>query len=1023
MEATTKTPGFYVAHHPWLDNEHRANALFKVGHTGDLRRRLDDDAYVTCFPPGWKFVYTFETRNKLDAHRLETGVLDCAASRRIQRPNKTYTELVHLARGEIVLLAEEIARRLGIRGVPRESPTYTACKPLAADKSAAKSTATSKSVLTSREKSDLSELVVPAAELAADLANQNHDLDDLVDDLLDGFPAITMEVPPRPVSAPVPRKTAEDYLREARAALAQKVDVDTVNVVNEVNGVDTDALDDLMGDDVDFVDGVSVVDGVNGGDPPYEVRKAALEDRAYQAEATKACLEELQRSQGRAILQMACRCGKTKVAHGVICDYLRRGQRPRVLYLVPGLALLRQTAQKLDCYGFDNAEVLLVGSDDRPVPDLMSLRPCAFQSVPAGTTDPAAISDVCSQTSGRPLLVVSTYQSSPLLPDCFDLTVFDESHRVCGERRIRPFTHVLLNHTGEGHRLYMTATPRYDATLSMKDSKLFGGVAYAYHMRQGIDAGHVNDFSLELVGRAASGDAPSSALGGPPNGPPNNEATPEQIVAAMGTLNESCGGVGKLLVFCRSIRHATELCEQVSAQVDAVVCLSAHSRMPRENIAANLSRFCAADTAAILFNCRLFQEGVEIPPLNGIFFASPRHSPRDIIQSLCRPLNVMPGKPPSKVFIPIAVDPGAAPDDAQNLERFASIIPYFDALVAEDPLLYEHLLDPRGTEYALRWVNSAVCGATGAAIRYEPDKLLSAARRSVRRGGNGKTERLLRAARIPWEIGFAELQRVVTECGRYPKTTDCFMYGDAKVNFGQFYRYARDSYSKWKEGKPQTLEPHQLYALEALPGWTPYGIEGPYPWRETLDFLERWLQENDGVPPMVEINKGGYVGLEATGMERLSGTLTCINQSDGRDRKGAVKRPGSGLTLDAQKQKELDDLCARWGLRWRKERHPPPEGAPEGSVGSLKENDKGEYIGERTFVQEAFARFKAEWAKTKDAEPSEYVQTWFPGYPLKHQRQERGDVWARRKEVIPPRWRGRGKAAKTEFDATKSVFL
>lgn len=989
---TNALAGFYVAHHPWLDAERGANALFKVGHTGNLRRRLGDDAYVTCFPPGWKFVYTFETSSKMDAHRLETGVLECATKRRIQRPNHTYSELVHLSRGEIILLAEEIARRLDIQGTPREFPAYEpAQSTLPTSTSTTKTPLEAKSVLSLEEKSMLGELLVPAPP---------HDLDDLVDELVEGFTVTTLPLDNKSLDKTPPRKTAEDYLREAREALAQK-HVDTV--VDEVlssDNTNTDDFDELLGDEI--LENVA---------PYLEVPRATLEDRAYQLEATKACLEELERSKGRAILQMACRCGKTKVAHGVICDYLRRGQRPRVLYLVPGLALLRQTAQKLDCYGFDDAELLLVGSDDRPITNLVSLRSCAFQGSPAGTTDPDAIRDVCERTTGRPLLVVSTYQSSPLLPDCFDLTVFDESHRACGERRIRPFTHVLLNHTGAGHRLYMTATPRYDATLSMKDRDLFGGVAYAYHMRQGIDAGYVNDFSLELVGREVA-DEQKAAL--------KNEATPEQIVAAMESLNESCGGAGKLLVFCRSIGHATELCEQVSAQMDGTMCLTAHSRMSRESIAVNLSHFCAAGAAAILFNCRLFQEGVEIPPLNGIFFASPRHSPRDIIQSLCRPLNVRPGKPPSKVFIPVAVDPAAAPDDAKNLERFASIIPYFDALVAEDPLLYEHLLDPRGTEYALRWVDSAVSGAT---IRYEPEKLLAAARRSVRRGGAGKTERLLRAARIPWEIGFAELQRIVVECGRYPKTTDCFMYGDAKVNFGQFYRYARESYSKWKEGKPQPLEPHQLRALESLPGWTLYGIEGPYPWRETLDFLEEWLRENDGAAPMVEINKGGYVGLEATPMERLSGTLTCINQSDGRDRKGAVKRPGSGFTLDAQKQKDLDELCARWGLRWRKERHPPPEGAPEGSVGSLKENDKGEYIGEKTFIQEAYARFKAEWAKSKDGDVSEYIQTWFPEFPTKHQRQERTDVWARRKEVVPPRWRGRGRVAKTEFDATKSVFM
>ena len=48
---TNAVPGFYIAHHRWLDAEYGPDALYKVGHTGDLRRRLTNDAYVTCFTP------------------------------------------------------------------------------------------------------------------------------------------------------------------------------------------------------------------------------------------------------------------------------------------------------------------------------------------------------------------------------------------------------------------------------------------------------------------------------------------------------------------------------------------------------------------------------------------------------------------------------------------------------------------------------------------------------------------------------------------------------------------------------------------------------------------------------------------------------------------------------------------------------------------------------------------------------------------------------------------------------------
>jgi superfamily II DNA or RNA helicase len=792
--------------------------------------------------------------------------------------------------------------------------------------------------------------------------------------------------PPLPVRAPtaaaraveVPLLSADELSmilpltmrreREPPEVAAARVDGGAEAVDSVVNALSALSLDeDETGELLELPDDL-------GGPAPAV---SPLEDRPYQTEAIAACLRELAASR-KTILQMACRCGKTKVAHGVIAKYFLRGAAEcRVLFLVPGLALLRQTAAKLDSYGLE-AQALFVGSDQTAYPPLRALRASEGGLTP--TTDPALIARVCG--GAAPLLVVSTYQSSPLLLDCFDLIIFDEAHRACGDAKHRPFTKVLLDFE-RGARLYMTATPRYDGAISMKDRALFGGEAYAYPLRRGIDSGYVNGFELLLMG------------GG---------SVAEQVAAAMGKVD-------KLLVFCRSIRHAVELAGEVRALGGGHDVLSAHSRMSGPEVGAALARFGAEGSRAVLTNCRLFQEGVEIPLLNAVFFAAPRHTPRDIIQSLCRPLNRFPGKPVSKVFLPVPYNDQHPPEAAENMGRFCSILPFFDALMAEDPLLYEHLLDPAETSYPLGWISSAAqtADASDAGIRYSPERLLAAVRLAVRRGSaNPKAgERLLRAAKIPWDIGSTELQRIVLECKRYPKTTDAFAYGDATVNYGLYYRYVRDSYAKHLAGEEQPLEPYQLRFLEGLPGWDPYGAQGPYPWKETLATLEGWLAANGGVPPMVDINCGGWVGLDATPLERLSGTLTCCNQGDGRDRKDGkgAPVPGSGLSLAMDKQKDLDELCARWGLRWRKERLSPLPEAPEGSAGSLLVDAKGNYTGKRTFIQLAFDRFKAH--VKRHGPQDEHVQTHFPGWPLKHKRQELPEVWARKKEVCPPRWRGR----------------
>ncbi len=165
-----------------------------------------------------------------------------------------------------------------------------------------------------------------------------------------------------------------------------------------------------------------------------------------------------------------------------------------------------------------------------------------------------------------------------------------------------------------------------------------------------------------------------------------------------------------------------------------------------------------------------------------------------------------------------------------------------------------------------------------------------------------------------------------------------------------------------------------------------------------MAFLEQWLSEHDGVPPMVEINKGGFVGLDASAIERLSGCLTCINQGDGRDRANS-KKVGSGFTVDKKRQDDLDRICAKYGLRWRKERD---------ADGALVEG------GQPSFIQEAYSRFKDYYSAFKAGKnDGSYINTWFSGYPLKHARQQKLGT---PKDVLPPRWKT-GRRAKKEINA------
>lgn len=256
------TPGFYVAHHRWLDADHGPDTLYKVGHTGDLRRRLNDDAYVTCFPPGFSFVYTVETRSKDEAHRLETGVLHCAAARRIERDSGPPSELVRMSRREIVDLALHVTDQLKITGtVCKDNPTYPR-PPLRRANTTGDSGSAGLQVMTTGDLESLRGFVIPPPQT----------LDDDVDDILGNFALEPSATPPVPQvretqASPQIRKTAEDYLREARV----QVSVDEIVVDAE----DEDFADAFIlggGEIADLCSDFDALNIINGASPSYSPR-------------------------------------------------------------------------------------------------------------------------------------------------------------------------------------------------------------------------------------------------------------------------------------------------------------------------------------------------------------------------------------------------------------------------------------------------------------------------------------------------------------------------------------------------------------------------------------------------------------------------------------------------------------------------------------------------------------------------------------------------------------------------------
>ncbi len=960
-----KQCAFYCAEHPWTARE----GLLKVGFTANAGRRLFDDCYTTCFDGPWKYLFTLETATSEEAHRIEQGVLHALRFYRLAP-----RELVRLAAESVQRVALAVAATLGVTVNLRVCPAYPPAPAARRETEKAGCRAEDSEGAARDHAATLAAVehhTLPALCAEHETTVEDGALDGLVDELL-GW---TLDEPrldeprldePR-MDAPESEAPPKSWLAGLLSAGANKISAAFTGARAGSPEVKAPGAEEALFDELEeFVMVEALGDACSAAPFDYRAPPAPLQLRDYQVVATINCAQEL-RATGKCILSMACRTGKTGVAFEIMRNLLEpmssRDGPVCALFLVPGLALARQTAQKLAAYGLQ-WPILIVGSDPRPV------------QLPGGrnatmTTNPATVGAFLSERGHR--VVVSTYQSSALIGAApIALTIFDEAHRVCGGTAPRPFNCV-VQAPRTGARLFMTATPVYDSPaktpITMKDREMFGGVAYRYYLRQGISAGHVNDFAVKLIAAPALAGGPAS----------EESAAPAQICAAMAEVD-------KMLVFCRNIAHAARLAASLALVAETFEVHVVHSRMDPQAAAGALNRFAMPGVRAALLNVRMFQEGVEIPPLNAVFFAAPRHSPKDIIQSVCRPLNALEGKPPSVVFLPILHDPAAKPDDPANLKRFATIIPFVDALMEEDPRLYEHLLDPEEHPYPIDLAGTSALGLAG----LKRSQMMKAFRQSVRFGASSAArpvDRLLRAENIPWETGFAELRRVVIECKRYPKTIDQIRVGKtAKANLHTLYRRYADQYKKAKAGEDTALEPYQVRALVELPLWDPFGVEGPYPWQLCLEFLRQWLVKNDGRMPMLCLENGGYVGLDATMMERLSGFATVCNQSDGKARKGSSD-PRRGFTLAAWKERDLDELFAPWPhLRWKKLRDANNDLVPDGP---------------KTCFQEAHARFK-EYYKAHGKEGA-YIRQWFEGYPEKHKRQENPDVG---RDAVPLRKAG-----------------
>ncbi len=417
--------------------------------------------------------------------------------------------------------------------------------------------------------------------------------------------------------------------------------------------------------------------------------------REHQREAIRDVMKGFTKSD-RGQLIMACGTGKTLTSL-FVREKLAAG---RTLVLVPSLSLLKQTMQvwrvnaKVPFVALPVCSDETVGASDTDP----AVGHTSELGVPV-TTDPSEIAAFMRRRSG-PLVVFSTYQSSPQIAaafalgrvPAFDLVVADEAHRVAGGVESSDFATVLDAMAIKAQRrLFMTATPRYytgrvlkaaqEADLevaSMDDPSNSGVCFYRLSFSEAICRDLLTDYQVAVVGvddetylRWAEKGMLLTRDG--------KRITDARTLAGQIGLAKAMRryDLHKVISFHSRVKRSREF----SAEMPDVIAWMPVRQRPkgvlwsrhasgemsageRHVLLQQLSRLNDGGERGLLSNARCLAEGVDVPTLDGVAFIDPpRRSEVDIVQAVGRAIRKSADKHVGTIVIPVFIDTDEDPRD------------------------------------------------------------------------------------------------------------------------------------------------------------------------------------------------------------------------------------------------------------------------------------------------------------------------------------------------------------------------
>ena len=473
--------------------------------------------------------------------------------------------------------------------------------------------------------------------------------------------------------------------------------------------------------------------------------------RDHQVRARSAVMEGFTKHD-RGTMVMACGTGKTFTALTIAREFMEKeGGTARILFMVPSLALLKQTLDDWAAEADGAFTAWAVCSDTKVSSaarsDTVADSPVDLP-IPATTDAQRLAHSLCANNATEGLQVVfATYQSIDVIHDAqeiagdewrdFDLVICDEAHRTTGTTLTgedeSAFTKI---HSDEFIRrsktLYMTATPRIFAEkaknkasekdvilTSMDDQDTYGPVFFRLGFGQAVKEGLLTDYKVIIL--TVSEDEVSkhyqaiAEMGGE-----LNLDTAAKLTGCWNALakrkhpdsdtdyGDDLSPMRRAVAFCRDIKASKQVAAQFPDMVDGLSNLENDDTT--DNLRVECSHVDGTMNAAvraqamewlkegagtdeepicrILSNARCLSEGVDVPTLDAVLFLAPRKSQVDVIQAVGRVMRRAEGKDFGYIILPVAVPAGMAPERAlDDNKRFQVVWQVLKALRAHDERL------------------------------------------------------------------------------------------------------------------------------------------------------------------------------------------------------------------------------------------------------------------------------------------------------------------------------------------------